>query len=46
MWQLLKKFAILWKPSARFPEVNMGWKKCSGILRNYLAFIFSKNIEV
>lgn len=36
MWQLLKKFAILWKPSARFPEGNIGWQKCSGIRRSYL----------
>lgn len=36
MWQLLKKFAILWKPLAHSPEANMGWQKCSGIKRSYL----------
>ncbi len=41
MWQLLKKFAILWKPSARSPEANMGWQKCSGIRRSYLDDLFN-----
>lgn len=36
MWQLLRKFLILWKRPAHSPEVSMGWRKCSGIRRSYL----------
>lgn len=39
MWQLLKRFAILWKLPVHFQEGKMVWQKCSGIRRSYLARI-------
>lgn len=37
MWQLQKKYAILWTPPAHSREVSLVWQKWSGIRRSYLA---------
>ena len=32
----LERFVTLWRRLAHFPEANMDWQKCSGVIRSYL----------
>ncbi|MCP9661582.1 IS630 family transposase, partial [Escherichia fergusonii] len=45
MWQLLKKVRHFMETVSPFPGANMGWQKCSGIRRSYLAHANSGSVH-